>query len=211
MHSYDEAYFTTLYGDMCRQTWADRSRDRLVEKMVARHHVPQGRPPLLDLGCGYGFLAERFRDRYTLYNSDISEHAVAMARKRLPEATFVCADAERGNPFAIKFQVVLLVNVLEHLSCPDETAGRLWDSLLPGGLCVVHLPTINNRLNHYYYQRSYSRDTTHVYRPSGSEVSELFRSKGFQVLEESYAPHRPRWLWRGLKLFPPFLAAYRRP
>jgi SAM-dependent methyltransferase len=211
VNNYDEAYFDALYGESCRQSWADRQRDRLVENMVTRYQVARGRPPLLDLGCGYGFLAERFRDRYTLYNSDISEHALAVARKRLPEATFVCADAEKGNPFAIRFQVVLLVNVLEHLSCPDETVARLWDSLLPGGLCVVHLPTINNRLNHSYYQRSYSRDATHVYRPSGSEVSALFRSKGFQVLEESYAPHRPRRLWRWLKPFPPFLAAYRRP
>jgi SAM-dependent methyltransferase len=122
VQSFDEAYFTALYGDAGRQTWADRARDRLIDRLVTSHHTPHDRPPLLDVGCGYGFLVERFRNRYTLYSTDISEHALAVARQRLPEVTFACGSAEEGGPlFPITFQVALLINVLEHLPAVRRT------------------------------------------------------------------------------------------
>lgn len=208
--AFGPGYFTGLYGEIPSQTWVDRSRDDLVSRLVARHDGPARGLPLLDLGCGYGYLLERFRGRYQLYGADISPHAVQVAASRLPEATFATADAEQELPFPILFQIILLVNVLEHLAHPARALDRLHAALRPGGLCVVHLPTINNGLNRLYYRRSYAKDPTHVFRPSGAQVTRLFEAGGFERLEDSYAPHRPARLWRALKPFPPYLAVYRR-
>lgn len=207
---FDRDYFTGLYGEAPSQTWADRSRDNLIAALVARHDAAAGGLPLLDLGCGYGYLLERFRHGYQLYGVDISAHAVEVAATRLPEATFAQGDVEADCPFPILFQVILLVNVLEHLAHPAQAVRRLHAALRPGGLCVVHLPTINNRLNSIYYRFSYAKDETHVFRPSGKQVTALFQARGFELLHDSYAPHTPRRLWRALKPFPPFLAVYRK-
>lgn len=211
MTDFDEGYFTALYGETAAQSWADRSRDRRIERLVdtyAKADTPRG--ALLDAGCGYGHLLERFRERYALYGTDISPHAVDVARVRVAEGTFATADLQHGIPFDRRFDVVLLVNVLEHLARPAEGVQALRNALVPGGVCVVHLPTINNLANRAYYRLSYAKDATHVYRPSGAGTTHLFVEHGFELCEGSYAPHHPAWLWRGLKPFPPFLAAYRR-
>ena len=241
MNDFDHVYFNNLYGERPRQTWADRSRDALVERWVrtfapphsvaqrSGSHHPQkpdttralrrslteilgGEPrdALLDIGCGFGFLLERFAPDYHLFGVDISEHAVEVAAQRLPEASLAVADIQQGLPFPGPFRVVLLINVLEHLTRPVDAASVLHDVVPPGGLCVVHLPTINNVCNRLYYRYSYAKDPTHVFRPSGCQVTRLFEAAGFEVVAESYAPHVPGWLWRALKPFPPFLGAYRR-
>lgn len=224
MTDFDHTYFDTLYGRSPRQSWADRSRDRLVERLVRTYAPPLGgthaangttadlssRNSLLDIGCGYGFLLERFAPDYRLFGVDISEHAVAVARRRLPEAALAVADIQLGLPFPSPFRAVLLINVLEHLPHPAEATRILHDAIAPDGLCVVHLPTINNACNRLYYRHSYAKDETHVFRPSGDEVTRLFEAAGFETIMESYAPHTPGWLWRRLKPFPPFLGAYRR-
>jgi len=215
MPDFDHTYFDTLYGESRRQTWADRSRDALVERWVRTFAPPVGGAPavvgaVLDIGCGYGFLLERFAPDYRLFGVDISEHAVAMAAQRLPAASVAVADIQQGLPFPGPFRAVLLINVLEHLARPADAAAVLHDVIAPGGLCVVHLPAINNACNRLYYHYSYAKDATHVFRPSGREVTRLFEAAGFEAVAESYAPHTPAWLWRALKPFPPFLGAYRR-
>jgi len=211
MADFDQSYFRALYGVAPKQSWADRSRDRRIEKLVeahARSSTPHD--PLLDVGCGYGYLLERFHGRYALYGTDISQHAVDAAAARLSYGSFATADVQQGLPFDGPFRAILLINVLEHLPRPAEAVEVLRESLAPGGLCVVHLPTINNLANQLYYRYSYAQDATHVYRPSGAETTRLFVEHGFELCAASYAPHRPAWLWRLLKPFPPFLAAYRR-
>ncbi len=211
MLEYEESYFCALYGDMPRQSWADRSRDRRIKQLVDRYAGAETlHDAILDVGCGYGYLLQRFCGRYTLYGTDISRHAVDVAAARLTEGTFATADVQHRLPFDNPFRAILLINVLEHLPRPAVAVEVLRESLLPGGVCVVHLPTLNNPANRLYYRLSYARDPTHVYRPSGDETTRLFTENGFELCAASYAPHRPAWLWRSLKPFPPFLAAYRR-
>ena len=211
MSGFDEEYFRDLYGDVPKQTWFDRARDdrvvRLVERFVPR---TSARPALLDIGCGYGYLLARFRGRFDLFGVDVSEHGVKMTSARLDGVRVVAADVQRPLPFRRPFDVVLAINVVEHL--PDPTAGvrTIRDALAPGGICVVHLPTINNAVSRVVYRFAYAGDPTHVYRPSGDEVRSLFETEGFDTLEDGFAPFRPRAVWNALRWHPAYLAAFRR-
>jgi SAM-dependent methyltransferase len=210
--SYDATYFTALYGEKPAQTWADRARDRRVAHLVRVFGPQTARGgSLLDIGCGYGYLLERLRGRFALYGTDISPHAVEKAQARLRDARIAVADIQKGLPFHGPFQIIVAVNVLEHLTQPEATARIVYDHLAPGGLFAVHLPTINNPLNAWVYARSYARDATHVYRPSGAALRNLLAATGFQTLWESYSPHWPRALCNWLKPHPAYLAVFRRP
>jgi SAM-dependent methyltransferase len=209
--AYDADYFTTLYGASPRQTWADRKRDARVIDLVRRYAPPRGDDDaLLDVGCGFGYLLEGFRERFALYGIDLSAHAVRETRDRLVGATVAEANVEQGLPFRRPFQVILAINVIEHLNEPAAAAANIGRALIPGGLCVVHLPTVNNLVNRAIYRFTYAKDPTHVFRPSGDEVVELFRPAGLRLLEQSYAPHVPRGLWNTVKVHPAYLAAFRR-
>ncbi|HEV8682189.1 MAG TPA: class I SAM-dependent methyltransferase [Actinomycetota bacterium] len=209
--AYDAEYFTTLYGASPRQTWADRKRDARVVDLVRRHAPPRARgESLLDVGCGFGYLLRRFRGGFALFGIDLSAHAVREAGARLDGAVVAQANVEEGIPFRERFRVILAVNVIEHLGKPRAGVANIREALGPEGLCVVHLPTVNNLLNRAIYRFSYAKDPTHVFRPSGDEVVELFRSEGFSLLEQSYAPHVPRGLWNTVRVHPAYLAAFRK-
>ena len=205
---YDESYYRDICGQ--RPTRFDRARDDRVVRLVERHAPkPQSDSKLLDIGCGYGHLLRRFEGGYRLAGIDLSPHAAAVARRRVPGASILAADLQRPFPFTDPFDVVLAVNVIEHLDDPGAGVSAVHDALAPGGLCVVHLPTINGPLSGLIYRFAYAKDPTHVYRPSGKDVVKLFAYQGFETLEESFAPHR-RWLGSSLGWHPAYLAAFRR-
>jgi SAM-dependent methyltransferase len=208
--AYDQEYFRTLYGRVPRQTRFDRARDDRVVRLV-RRHAPARRPgsALLDIGCGYGYLLRRFAGRYRLVGIDVSVHAAGVARMSHPGVTVVTADVQRPLPFRVRFDVILAVNVLEHLEDPAAGAGSIHQALAPGGISVVHLPTINGPVSRAIYRLAYARDPTHVYRPSGDEARRLFEASGFETLEASYAPH-VLWLGAGVGWHPAYLAVFRR-
>jgi SAM-dependent methyltransferase len=208
--AYDQEYFRTLYGRVPRQTRFDRARDDRVVRLVRRHAPPRGEgSALLDIGCGFGYLLRRFAGRYRLVGIDVSAHAAGVARMSHPGVTVVTADVQRPLPFRHPFDVILAVNVVEHLDDPAAGARSIHRALVPGGLCVVHLPTINGLVSRAIYRFAYARDPTHVYRPSGDEVRGLFEDVAFRTLEDSYAPH-VRWLGADLGWHPAYLAAFRR-
>lgn len=209
---YRSEYFTTLYHADSEngQTRVDRIRDRIVARLVARFAPRAERPALLEIGCGYGYLLERLRGRYELHGVDFSDHAIAEIRRRLPSARVERADVQGGLPFRGPFQAIVAVNVLEHLGRPEDAIRNIRAALAPGGVAVVHLPTIDNAVSRLVYSLTYASDPTHVWRPSASEVRELFRSLGFSLVWESQMPHVPRRLWNALRLHPAYLGVYRR-
>jgi SAM-dependent methyltransferase len=208
--AYDEDYFRTLYGDVPRQTRFDRARDDRVVSLVRRHAPPRrDGSALLDIGCGYGYLLRRFERRYRLAGIDVSAHAVGVARVALPGATVITADVQRHLPFREPFDVILAINVVEHLDDPVAGVRSIHDALVPSGLCVIHLPTINGPVSRALYRFAYAGDPTHVYRPSGAQVRRLFERAGFRTVEFSFAPH-VRWLGASRGWHPALLAAFRR-
>ncbi len=204
---YGDAYFQQLYGAVPQQTVIDRGRDFLIHRLATRY-VSGGR--LLEIGCGFGYLLARFNERWALHGTDISAHAAAAAQRRLPHAHVVASDAQDGVPFGGLFDVVLATNVIEHLSEPERAARHLAAAVRPGGVLVVHLPTINNRFNRWLYRYTYESDPTHVFRPSGTEVNQLFEAVGFETLQSLYCPFWPPALWQAIKPHPAYLAVYER-
>ncbi len=208
---YGDDYFTALYGAVPRQTAVDVARDRLIRTLVQRY-VEGGR--LLEIGCGFGYLLGSFGasmpGRWRLHGTDISAHAAAVAQRRLPSSHVVAADIQQGIPFQGLFDVLIAVNVLEHLPEPSVAARAIAAALRPGGVVVAHLPTINNALSRWIYAHSYERDPTHVYRPSGAEFNLLFEQAGFRTLDSLFCPFWPAPLWRLLKPHPAYMAVFER-
>jgi 2-polyprenyl-3-methyl-5-hydroxy-6-metoxy-1,4-benzoquinol methylase len=87
---YGADYFAAVYGAASEtgepsQTWIDRARDRLLVQIADRYAPrPIADCTVVDVGCGYGWLLDNFADARRLCGSDISEHAIAMAKRRDP-------------------------------------------------------------------------------------------------------------------------------
>lgn len=205
--SYRADYFVELYGAIPAQTVADKLRDRLIRRMVYRYADGGS---LLEIGCGYGYLLGLFGSNWKLHGTDISAHAIAVARQRLPAANVVVADTQDGVPFRGPFAVVVAVNVMEHLHAPRRALEAIAAHMPPGAIFVAHLPTISSRLAGWFYERSYARDRTHVFRPSGRAFDELGASAGFRSLRSLYFPFWPEPVWQRLRPHPSYLAVLQR-
>jgi SAM-dependent methyltransferase len=102
-----------------------------------------GRRRLLDVGCGDGrFVADAVRAARTI-GVDVSRRALGFARELVPDARFV-ASGGQALPFANEsFDVVTLLDVIEHVPDADELrvvreAARV---LRPGGHLVISTNT----------------------------------------------------------------------
>jgi SAM-dependent methyltransferase len=203
---YRPEYFETLYrgGGLSP---IDKFRNAVITREI-RQRKQGGR--VLDIGCGFGFMLDNFRGPgFTLCGTDLSVHAVDRARRRLPEGEFHAGDIHDGIPFAGTFDVILMINVIEHLQNPGAALAPGSRALNPGGLLAVHLPLVNNRIHWLLYDRLYA-DPTHIYRPSAAELNALITNCSFSVLVNAHAPFWPRRLWNALKPHPAFIGVYRK-
>ena len=121
---YGADYFANVYGAASKtgepsQTWIDRARDQLLVTIAEEYSPrPLEQSEIVDVGCGYGWLLDYFAAAKRLCGSDISEHAVAMAKQRHPDREYRQADLLVGPPFEGTFDIVLAVNLVEHLTDP---------------------------------------------------------------------------------------------
>ena len=212
---YGADYFANVYGAASKtgepsQTWIDRARDRLLVKLAIDNSAkPLAQLDIVDVGCGYGWLLDTFAGAKSLTGSDISEHAIDMAKSRNPERTYAVADLLDGPPFPGTFDVILAVNLVEHLTDPARGVDNIQALCAPGSLVLVHLPVVDNKLGKWIYDRTYASDPTHIYRPTGKQVKALFEERGFTTVRESYLPHALPQVTRHLRLHPSYLAVFR--
>jgi 2-polyprenyl-3-methyl-5-hydroxy-6-metoxy-1,4-benzoquinol methylase len=91
---------------------------------------------LLDIGCAYGFLLEEARPFFDASGIEISEDAAAFCRRRGLRVLTGVADepalAELGT-----FDVIVLLDVIEHLPNGRATLALCARHLNPGGIVMI--------------------------------------------------------------------------
>ena len=207
-------YFAVVYksdnnGEF-KQTRFDKIRDGIFVSLFNKYSYKKLKnASVIDIGCGYGYLMDSFADAKQIYGTDISPEAVAVAQKRNPKYKVSKMDILKPLQLKVKFDLVLAINVIEHLSEPDMGIKNIKKLLNKEGIVIIHLPTINNAFSKWFYSKTYAKDPTHVYKPKGDEVKQLFINEGFELLQESYMPYWPNFIFKYIKAHPAYLAVFR--
>jgi SAM-dependent methyltransferase len=101
---------------------------------------------ILDYGCGEGryldILGERF-PRAQLVGGDVSRVALEHARRQRPDARYVLMDDERVPEPDGAFDLILSVEVLEHVVDVELATRELGRLLTPNGRLVLTTPCAN--------------------------------------------------------------------
>jgi SAM-dependent methyltransferase len=89
---------------------------------------------LLEIGCAYGFFLEEAKRYFSVSGIELAEDAAAYCRRQgLAVETGTADDVEPGGPF----DVIVLLDVIEHLPDPHATMAVLARVLAPGGVIVL--------------------------------------------------------------------------
>lgn len=182
--------------------------------------VPE-RGKLLDVGCGVGYLLRTAQaEGWEVAGLDLDQAAVDIAKQAGLDVHWATAD-EMSFPEAT-FDVVTLLNVVEHLPWPHSTLTAIYRVLKPGGMFVLETPTDNFSLKHVarlLFRLSGGKITTpvrflyssrykggHVYRYSQSTITLLLEKFGFRVEEILQGENPPFRLYLSKRNFrKPFL------
>lgn len=96
---------------------------------LARELVAQKPASVLDFGCGEAFLLDELAQRCVSLPSytgiDVRQDALESARARYPNKTFLCVDLFDPCLNDVPADLVLAVQVLEHLAEPNVVLERL--------------------------------------------------------------------------------------
>lgn len=96
---------------------------------------------VFDLGCGNGSVAKHLSNRCLVVGVDPSNSAVAIANRAFPEIRIELGSAydDLGTKYGA-FDMVLSLEVVEHLYDPRSFARNVYGLLKPGGIAVISTP-----------------------------------------------------------------------
>lgn len=131
------------------QTYADKSGDYFAHaRKEIRPLLPPNCDRVLEIGCGagatLGWLRQAHHAKHTA-GVEIAEHAAESARNFADEV--FCLDFERHDlPGGVqKFDLILCLDVLEHMVDPWSVVDRLVSQYLAvGGTLLVSLPNVRH-------------------------------------------------------------------
>lgn len=130
-----------LHEEIEDRHWWFIARRNLVTR-VAKLAVPaSGEAMVVDVGCGTGANLAAFASQYRCVGVDSSSEAINRARKRFPQMQFIEAQEPVDfRPTLGQANLVLLMDVLEHVERDDRFLAELVDVLRPGAQLVVTVP-----------------------------------------------------------------------
>jgi len=148
---------------------------------------------VLDIGCGDGvFLAVAQARGWDVFGIEASEHLVAALNAGAMAGRVMYGRAESFCAGPCEYDLVVLLNVLEHLREPMRALRNAVQALRPGGVLAVHVPN-------YAWGRAYGRHWAqlepldHLYYWTPRTLSTALVQVGLSPVARFSLPGTSRW------------------
>ena len=135
------------YNQIAERYLAERRNDtenvRLLEELISR--LPSG-ANVLDAGCGAGIpISQRLSEVFEVTGVDFSEAQIELARKNVPNASFLCEDMTKLNFPENTFDGIASYYAIIHIPREEHRSllANFHRMLKPGGLSLLCLGAEN--------------------------------------------------------------------
>ncbi len=181
----NRGYEEMVDPDYVREEKGRTEQARIVLSRIGKF---KSRGRLLDVGCGPGFfLAEAKRRGWEVAGADLSawakqyckEHyGIEVARGSLEEAAWPDQS----------FDVIVMNDVLEHLTDPRKTLREIRRLLKNDGIVYISTPDINSFFSRVLGARWWGINKYHLFYFSRKTIERLFDSSGLKAFQYSSYP-----------------------
>lgn len=173
----EREYSAAASDDYVDEEPGQRLSARAVLERV-EHHRPVGR--LLDVGCWVGFLMSEAEGRgWRATGIEPSNFASNRAREALGlDVRTAGLDDVEGE-----WDVVVLGDVLEHLTRANAALEKVASLTSPGGVLVLLLPDAGSRVARLLGKRWWSVIPTHVHYFTRKSIATMLEHNGYEVVE----------------------------
>ncbi len=154
---------------------------------------------VLEIGCGSGTLTERIQKMgCTVVGVEKRVDAAEKARPLCEEVVIGDVEVTTLDFPSHSFDVILLIDVLEHLVDPKATIKRLLPLVKATGRLLIAVPNVAHwsirlklLLGRFDYEESGILDRTHLHFYTLGTARELLEQAGLDVLESDIVPDVP--------------------
>lgn len=139
----------TTYTQKQEETYfAVTETDRAASNLMLLEHLTRlvGQPAqLLDIGFGDGLLLKQAQQHgWISWGVETSANLVNRLADQMHKAQLYHGDLAEAHYPTGHFDVVTLINVLEHLKDPNQILTEVARVTRPGGIIAVHVPNVNS-------------------------------------------------------------------
>jgi SAM-dependent methyltransferase len=171
-----DAGYAARYADLHARHWWWRSREEYVIRQV-RKLAGGRRLRILDIGCGDGLAWNALAP---FGDVEGIEPDAGLLRSDSPHRDRIEISPFPGRPRTQRYDLLLMLDVLEHIEDDKAALAAAWDLLLPGGHLVLTVPALMLLWSEFDVLNRHHRR----YRPG--PLAELLRGAGFEVLVDRY-------------------------
>ena len=174
----EEELYRKFYEVETKHWWFSARKDIVMDVIKRRIGLPRG-AKVLDFGCGTGAILTELSKEYQAYGTDTSALAIEFCHQRGLANSFCCTLETFPHP-EMKFDLVTMLDVIEHIDDDSATLRQALRFIRPGGHLLVTVPAYqflwsnHDELNHH--KRRYTR----------SGLKKVMEQNGFTVEMLSY-------------------------
>ncbi len=149
---------------------------------------------VLEIGCGQGLTLKYLQDHdlaQTTYGIELDPHQSQIAQHNVDH--IIQGDIETLPLPITKFDLILLLDVLEHLHNPQQLLTKLKSHLTRQGIILISVPNIQHisvlkqlLTGRWDYTNSGIMDRTHVHLFTRKTIIEMITQTGYQIQDIRY-------------------------
>jgi 2-polyprenyl-3-methyl-5-hydroxy-6-metoxy-1,4-benzoquinol methylase len=141
------------------------------------------KPRILEYGCGTGKTLSCLSNRADVYGMDISPQALDYCRQReLHNLKLIdlSQNIDSDNPFSDPYDIILMLDVLEHIEDQKALLQNIKQWLKPGGVMLLTVPAYNFLWSGEDYV------SNHLRRYTKSTLANVMQESGLHIERISY-------------------------
>lgn len=164
--------------------------------------LPRQAKQVLEVGCGAGATLHWLRASGRALHTtgiEIAPRAAEIARTRVDHLLLGPVETQLEGLAPASFDLLLCLDVLEHLVDPWRVLRALREKLKPGAMVIVSLPNVRHHQvlmpllwrGQWRYQEAGLLDRTHLRFFGRRSARELLQQAGLDIRAERSTGHRP--------------------